>query len=99
MVVLVLLAACSGESPDSGMVTSEDFGDEWPFTVDQAALRCEEGMALVVAMGGTDYALNGVAISRGYEELVSTSEVWRDNPSTGAKVSLHPVTRRAETLC
>jgi hypothetical protein len=89
------------------LVTQAQYGDAWPFAVDEGTLRCfviqSEGIddqpAAVITLDGSNYALNGVAIQQGYTELTLESDVWLDNPETGAKVSISPLVAEAVALC
>ena len=85
---------------DPGLVTREEFGAEWPFTVDEGIVRCEtNGLdAAIVNLAGVDYALNGVAQTQGYAALNLDSDVWLDT-DFGTKVSIGPIIRRALDLC
>ena len=59
MGLLIGVVACGGAT---GLkVSQEDFGDEWPFTVPDGELGCEEGAAYTFTHDGTVYALNGMA--------------------------------------
>ena len=44
-----------------GYVRKEDYGDEWPFTVDEGVVSCQKG-GVVFYSGGTIYAMNGIAL-------------------------------------
>jgi len=89
------------------LVTQAQYGDAWPFAVNEGTLRCfviqSEGIddqpAAVITLDGSNYALNGVAIQQGYSELTLESDVWLDNPETGAKVSIGPLVTEAVALC
>jgi hypothetical protein len=89
------------------LVTQAQYGDAWPFAVNEGTLRCfviqSEGIddqpAAVITLDGNNYALNGVAIQQGYTELTLESDVWLDNPETGAKVSIGPLVTEAVALC
>ncbi len=89
------------------LVTEAEYGDAWPFAVNEGTLRCflikSQGIAdqpaAVISLDGNNYALNGVAIQQGYTELTLESDVWLDNPGTGAKVSIGPLVAEAVALC
>lgn len=86
-----------------GFVEAAAFGDEWPFTFDRGILVCDEvdngPAARIRAPDNVEYALNGVAITFGFPELTMESEVWLDDPSTGAKVSVSEIIALALELC
>jgi hypothetical protein len=96
--------ADSGDS--SGLVSRAMFGDDWPFAVDEGTVRCEvikiggidDRPAAIITLNGDDYALNGVAITQGYTELTTESDIWLDNDFGGKKI-LRPITSEALALC
>jgi len=57
-------------------VTREQFGNEWPLTVDSGDVECIDGLYVVFHHHGTAYALNGIAESRGYPKI---DPIWKDN--------------------
>ena len=82
---------------DTGEVTREEYGDDWPFTVDSGRLECWRGPSAVFVTGGNVYQLNGMASQMGH---ASIDPIWRDSPSIpGTKVSLGPMIQRALKLC
>lgn len=87
--ILVVLFALSafGDSGGAGLkVSKEEFGGEWPFTVDSGVVDCAGGQAAIFITGERSYQLNGVARSRGYAPI---DPIWRDNPDIpGIKVSV-----------
>lgn len=90
-------------TPDPSVVTATEYGEDWPFTFDEGTLACDDvengPAARIRAPDNIEYALNGVAIAFGFPELTMDSDVWRDDPSTGAKVSLGDLVGRALELC
>ena len=50
------------------------YGETWPFTVDQGTVSCLEGKVVVFTSGGKQYALNGVAERLGYAKINS---IWK----------------------
>jgi hypothetical protein len=95
---------CIRPAPNApeGAITRDDFGDDWPFTFDYGTPVCDviDGFpaARIVGSNGVEYALNGVAISRGFVELDADSEVWLEN-IFGNKVSIGSITPLALALC
>ena len=51
--------------------------DEWPLSVATGELRCLEGDILVFINQNTEYAVNGMATARGYEDIDS---IWKAPP-------------------
>lgn len=97
VVVIALYFYLSGGGKE---ITAEDFGENWPFTVDSGSVECRNGNALVFVANGKTYGLNGFGdVIPGVSDLRS---IWRDdpkNPGTGLKVNIGPVQKVAETLC
>lgn len=83
VLALLLPASWTGErfapipqpSPPRSLVTSREFGERWPLTVDAGTLRCEKdyGSSVVIVVGSVKYALNGRA--RGQIDQTG----WRDS--------------------
>ena len=87
------------------MVTSSDYGEDWPLTVDSARLCCRIS-AVWVEVNGKKYGVNGIAMpllkKYGYV-CPDLNEIWRDHPdkekwveasgtdgeALGWKVSIH----------
>lgn len=91
-----------GRSEGEGLASNElrvsrdEFGDAWPFKVDEGVIACE-GLEYTFTADGRTYALNGIAIQAGYPEI---DEIWLDDPDIpGAKISLSPFNRLASELC
>ena len=87
------------EEAEPGTITRAQFGDAWPFTVDEGVLRCEgEGGvgAVIFEAEGTEYGVNGVAKSQGYADV---EPIWADDPSIGAKKNIGPIIDRGLELC
>jgi hypothetical protein len=100
-----LIAGCGGDQsgggdgddPSSITVSASDFGDEWPLTVDSGTLRCEPPSAVVFETGGTEYGVNGMAVTNGYDEI---DPIWADDPEgISPKVSISPLIERGLELC
>ncbi|WP_438455303.1 DUF2511 domain-containing protein [Vreelandella venusta] len=86
-----------GGELEGEVITSEEFGDKWPFTVDEGRIECREAGALVFVHGDFEYQLNGIATQQGY---TSINSIWRWNPDIpGARISITPIIQRAQSLC
>lgn len=85
------------------LISADDFGAAWPFTVEEMHLSCMNGNAVVVADAetGVMYALNGVARNNASRlALEPLDKVWRADPANqGAKVDLGPVIEQGLKLC
>ena len=102
VLALGLIAACGG---GGNTITSEDYGSAWPFTVNEVELHCEGDSDIAAAWvehDGKRYPLTGFtetywkSRNRTFSDL---ERIWRDNPSTGAKVSIGPITRDGLAMC
>lgn len=93
------LIELAGRSTDDGgrAITSEDYGVDWPLTIDGGTLRCEDGAA-ILETPETTYALNAEAQTR--ELGQSLAPVWAPNPeSEGARMSTRRLIEHALALC
>ena len=89
--------------PFNGAISEADF-DKWPFTVRSGQLNClktnGQEMVTFVTDDGTVYPLNGVASANaeifGMKPLES---IWKDDPESGAKVSVGPFIKLGLELC
>lgn len=97
-----------GESSRSGQkVTSEEYGEDWPFTVSEGIVHCYDGREYVFQTGGTKYSLNGwadtFADKKGYESNLHA--IWRkdpkfpDLPDLNVYITIGNLTTLAEKLC
>lgn len=96
LAAVLCLIGCGG-----GNVSSDEFGADWPLTVDSGDLRCEgsDGFGAVVLTDpdGNEYGVNGVALSQGYPPI---DPIWKDNPElAGLKISIGPLIDRGLSLC
>lgn len=62
-------------SANNAKISATDFGDDWPFTVNEGTLHCQNG-AVGFNAEGVMYALNGLATSAG---LSPVEPVWKFN--------------------
>lgn len=80
----------------AGYVTKVDYGDKWPFTVEEGEVRCLPVRKVVFISEGTTYAVNGTA-KNDYPEI---APIWLDNPTIeGLKVNLQPILNLGLSLC
>lgn len=88
------------EAPtDRRTVRKEDYGDAWPFTVDQGVVRCVmPKREIVFSSGGKPYAVNGTAkANKLYGDI---GQIWRDNPAIeGTKIDISPILNLGLSLC
>lgn len=82
-------------------VKREDFGDAWPFTVENGVVTCRGTGSVLFVTDRQIYAVNGLAISDGKYQNIK--EIWRDNPNRGSygpvKVSIAPIIDLGLSLC
>ncbi len=87
------------------VVTGEELGEDWPFSVDGGVVDCRNlsnGLReAVFRSAGVTYALNGTAKShaeaQGYEDVMS---IWRDDPDyQGLKIDIGPILDLALQEC
>lgn len=97
--VVLLLGACS---PDKGFgpaeeVEADDYGSDWPLTVDSALVNCGPGGGLLIQIDGRSFGLAGIT-----DENVPPAfeRVWASDPSRGdAHMDLSPLVEDARALC
>jgi len=77
------------EKPTGG-VSASDYGEDWPFTVDEGQINCLPGDAVVFNAGETSYPLNGNAkdIAATWD-LQPLENIWKDN-GMGGKMDIQP---------
>ena len=99
---LSLISACGG---GGNTITAEDFGSVWPFTVNEVELHCEGDADLAAVWVEHDdkrYPLTGYSdtyLRSRYRNVRAVEWIWRENPSTGAKVNIRPITRDGLAMC
>lgn len=74
--VLIAAFTCAisvSASANSVMITAEEYGDAWPFTVSEGQLHCKNN-AVGFLVEGVDYGLNGTATSAG---LAPIEPIWK----------------------
>jgi hypothetical protein len=100
----LLAASCGGEETAGGnaeRISRADFGNDWPFTVEEGTLGCDDsqgGPAVTFEAAGTVYGVNGFAKTYGYKDI---EPIWRDSsdPLAGPKVNIGPIIDRGLELC
>jgi hypothetical protein len=87
------------------LVTQEQYGDKWPFTVPKGKLECFPPGIITFRANEKTYAVNGLASSRGYPKI---DEIWRDDPNQEEvqegtvfimKVDMGPIINKGLDLC
>lgn len=102
VVTTVFVAGCGsngGEDEATKSIGQEDFGKEWPFTVESGTVRCEGEGEVVFETGGKTYAVNGAAHSQ-QPDLAPLTDIWADTESGNPpKVDVAPVIDAGLALC
>lgn len=80
-------------------ISKQEFGEDWPLTVDHGTLGCYETYGIVfTAPDGIEYTVNGTAKSA--DDLKEIDEIWADDPQIdGAKINIGPLIDRGLELC
>lgn len=91
----------SSLSPSEVMITKQEFGATWAFTIDEGVLSCKGsngvGEVLFTANGKT-YAVNGTA--QGTKKYLPIDDVWADDPLIpGAKKNIGAFIEKGLNLC
>ena len=89
-------------SPSEVKITKQEFGDKWPFTVDEGVLACKGSGGIgevTFRVEGRTYAVNGNA--KATNNYLPLMEIWADAPSIpGAKKgNVMPIIERGLQLC
>lgn len=80
------------------LITQEQYGDEWPFTVKQGVLSCENVSEVVLTADGVSFAINGTAKSA--KKYQAVERIWADNPAIpGTKKSVGGIIKSGLALC
>lgn len=84
-------------------VSSKDYGDAWPFTVDSVDLLCSgpSPKALARTSDGTVYALSGSARSQAKDRgWADGQDITMPNPTMPSiKMDYSDIVQRAQALC
>ncbi|MDQ3913925.1 MAG: YebY family protein [Actinomycetota bacterium] len=99
VVTCLLLGACSGAGQEGQKVTADEFGNDWPLTVDEGYLNCEgAGAVTFTDPDGNTYAVNGTAL--GATEYPEIDAIWADsNNDFAPKKSIGPLIDRGLEIC
>src|SRR3712207_2618332 len=94
----LVLGACSGGG-EGEKVTADEFGSDWPLTVDEGHLNCEgAGAVTFTDPDGNTYAVNGTA--QGATDYAEIDEIWADSSNDFApKKNIGPLIDRGLEIC
>jgi hypothetical protein len=94
--LVLLLAACG--KPDGIRVTKEEYGDRWPFTVDEGYLDCVGFKEVILRVGRKEYGLSGQAV--GTEKYLDVDAIWKEDPQMkGTKIPINPLVQKGMSIC
>lgn len=77
-------------------VSRSQFGEEWPFTVEEGVLRGRGWGSVTFKARGEEYAVNGVAKGQGFKDI---DAIWATDPETGLKKNIGTIIVRGLELC
>ena len=77
LALAMLIASCTDNRK---RISSKDFGEEWPLTVDGGWIECQgDSFVITFSTDGHRYALNDAA--RATEKFENISSIVRDDPN------------------
>ena len=109
--ILLQSAIFDAKAGGSEVISADEYGKEWPFTVTSGLLRCVDPGAVTFAANGKAYGVNGLAVSDPRNE--DLREIWKDDtesevaqywlkkgrPDLISKISIGPIISRGLKLC
>lgn len=87
--LLLFLLPLASYADNRRLYTEDQYGANWPFTVSQGYLSCEDNAVIFIVNDGDIYGVNGVANST--HKYLSLDTIWKDDQRPymkGAKISL-----------
>jgi tetratricopeptide (TPR) repeat protein len=82
------------------LITQEEYGDKWPFTVPKGKLECLPPGIVTFRVNGKTYAVNNLASSSGYPNI---NNIWREKSQPGTdtttKVDILHIINKGLDLC
>ena len=96
--IVALLAVVSGCEEKGVKVTKAEYGEKWPFTVDEGYLDCLGNHEVIFKVGRRQYALSGEAGAT--QKYLEVDLIWKEDPKMkGTKMLIAPIIERGEKLC
>ena len=80
---VLLLAMSAPIHAETLTITSAEYGDKWPFTVNEVKLSCRNVAAVLITANGKTYTLNGKAKTQ-FKQLPDSRDITKPNPKYGA---------------
>lgn len=87
------------EAPEPGRLNASMFPPgTWPLTVRAGVVRCEDS-SVIFKTGGTDYTVNGTALTR-HQDMHPIRGIWRASRDIpGTRIDISPVLDAGLKLC
>ncbi len=79
--LLPLLIIAAPVHAETLTITAAEYGDKWPFTVNQVELSCRNVAAVLITANGKMYTLNGKAKTQ-FKHLPDSRDITKPNPKT-----------------
>lgn len=103
---LVALVGCSEnktENPTARTISADSL-EPWPFSFDEATIRCEYQPKAVIEANGKFYALNGAGSpkspSNGFIQLTAETPEWLENSEIpGTKIPIGDTLKLVNETC
>lgn len=97
-IMVLTIGACGGDDEhEVNPRIAEAIGWQWPLTVEEGTLRCENDAVVFTDPDGNEWAVNGQAVTVGYNEI---DPIWLDNPDLdGAKLDIGPLISYGRQFC
>ena len=76
---VLLLAMSAPIHAETLTITSAEYGDKWPFTVNEVKLSCRNVAAVLITANGKTYTLNGKAKTQ-FKQLPDSRDITKPNP-------------------
>ena len=97
MAFVVVVAVLAAVDKDQQAISRADYGDDWPFTVEEGTLICDLRQ-VTFAHDGVVYGLNRTARATGLYEDIAPLQV-EDASSEDGRKSLEPLVEDGRDLC
>ena len=97
IVVLMLLAIAAPAHAET--ITSAEYGERWPFTVNEGLLKCWPPRAVVFQTSEGTYNINAAATSH-YKKNKAIEELWKpDHHNPDKEIATEEIIKRGLKLC
>jgi hypothetical protein len=99
---LSFLISCSEECVNCKEISKNQFGNNWPLTIEKGYLSCNNGRCVTLRYEGKIYGLNGVAKTfyKNDPDYADINEIWaNDTNMYGLKMSIAPLIEEGLKMC